>query len=234
VTHGLLGHAPGVGELEADLLARLGTDFRDILFHRVIRGDRDGGESISKLCSARSLDPATLMRVLSIIGETVTDEEVPELMALPELCERWERRHHGRLKEDLHAIRAQLAVQREAAGPGDAEFIARIERFHRAVSRHLRWEGQLWLSVRRASRSSGLTRSTMSGAASRAHAEHTWVEDTLTGLLEELAAHYSGSDTPPGWPRLRRALERLQLHLHAQTFREQRWIFPRLVAAMPI
>lgn len=58
-----------------------------------------------------------------------------------------------------------------------------------------------------------LTRDKMAGAATRAHDGHIRVEETRTSLLEELVARYWGSGTPPGWHRLRRSLERLQLLL---------------------
>lgn len=217
-----------------DELALDGDAQRAVLRRLGIRPERDGRKSFSELCRTRALDPVTLLRVLTIIGEPAVEEDAPELMTLPKLCERWERRHHGRLKSELAAIRGQLAVLRESAGRENLEFITRVVRFRLSVSRHLKWEGQLWRSVRRAPRSSKLTRDTMTGAATRAREEHTRVEETLTSLLEELAAQYWGNDTPPGWHRLRRSLERLQLLLHAQIFREQRWIFPRLVASLPM
>lgn len=74
----------------------------------------------------------------------------------------------------------------------------------------------------------------MARATTRAHEEHARIDETLTILLEELATRCAQGDTPPGWHRLRRALERLQTLLHAQIFREQRWIFPRLVASAPM
>jgi hypothetical protein len=87
------------------------------------------------------------MRVLTVIGELATEEDAPELTTLPELCERWERRHHGRLKLELAAIRGLLAFLHESAGHGNSNFLTRGERFRLSVSQHLKWEQQLWRSV---------------------------------------------------------------------------------------
>lgn len=213
-----------------DELALDGDAQREVLRRLGIHPERDGRKSTTELCRARMLDPVTLLRVLAIIGESAAEEDVPELMALPQLCERWELHHHGRLKSELAAIRTQLAELRESAGRDDMAFVTRTERFRLLVSRHLKWERQFWRSVRRAPRATKPTRDTMTCAATRAREEHTRIDETLTFLIEELGARYARSDAPPEWRRLPRALERLQLLLHAQIYREQRWIYPRLVA----
>jgi len=217
-----------------DELALDGNTQRAVLRRLGIRPERDGRKPISELCRVRMLDPVTLLRVLALIGEPAAEEDVPELMALPELCERWERRHHGRLKSELAAIRAQLAVLHESAGRDDMDFVTRTERFRRLVSRHLKWEQQFWRSVRRAPRANKPTRDTMTCAATRARVEHARIDETLTFLMEELGVRCARSDMPPDWRLLRRVLERLQLLLHAQIYREQRWIFPRLAASAPM
>lgn len=221
-------HIP-LDELALDTAAQ-----RAVLRRLGIRPSRDGRKTLAELCHTRSLEPVTLLCVLTLIGEPAAEEDVPELMALPELCASWVRQHHGRLESELAALRCHLDFLRESQGLGDAPFFSSVGRFCHSVSRHLKWEQRLWRSTRQTPHSRIPARETMARAATRAHEEHARFDETLAMLLEELAIRSARSDTPPRWYRLRRALEHLQTLLHAQIFREQRWIFPRLVASAPM
>ncbi len=194
----------------------------------------DGTRSLAELCGERMLDPITTLRLLELLcDEEEPREDVPELMALADLCRQWERRHHGQLKSELAAVGARVLSGKSTDLP-NAPFWQRLDRFHNFLAGHLKWEARLWRSLRRMRPPRALTRVVLLQAEDRARSEHRRAEEMLSELSEDVGAREARENDPTKWNDLRPTLDRLQSLLQAQIHREQRWIYPRLVTEAPI
>lgn len=197
-----------------------------------------GKKPLTEVCRAKSLDPATVVAMLTALGNATDAATVnANAMGLAELCDHIVRAHHDWLREELP--RLDFMTRKVAAVHGDHELrlheIRRVfESLQQEMVAHMAdEEQQVFPAIRNLESANGHQAEAaraLSAAFARLESEH----DQAGAALERFA-ELTDRYTPPDWAcntfrALYDTLGRLERNMHQHVHKENNVLFPRALA----
>lgn len=196
-----------------------------------------GKRSLTDACRAKGLDPATVVALLSALGNEATGAAIDvDTLSLSALCDHIEQAHHAYLREELP--RLDFMTRKVAAVHGDHEPRLRdvrqvFEAFGAAMVAHTQEEEEkVFPAIRRLESAAGASTRPpeLKAALGKLEAEHDQAGAALV-RFRELTDNF----TPPDWAcntfrALYDGLRQLESETHQHVHKENNVLFPRALA----
>lgn len=194
-----------------------------------------GKKPLVEVCRAKSLDPATVVAMLSALdGGPEATTANPDAMTLSELCDHIEMFHHGYLREELP--RLDFMTRKVAAVHGDHEprllEVRRVfEAFNAEMTAHTKEEDEtIFPAIRHLQSANGdkaAAAANLKDSFTKLESEHDSAGAALV-RFKDLTDSY----TPPDWAcntfrALYDGLAKLEKNTHQHVHKENNVLFPR-------